>query len=91
MVDARISRFNVKIALVDHFCTAKLALFGQFQHGKSITPTDLRSTSLREAMGTYYDYFSGPISLSPTYTQLYKDFFSNGKIFNQKKLKTFST
>ncbi|XP_034314932.2 VWFA and cache domain-containing protein 1 isoform X1 [Magallana gigas] len=54
--------------------------YGYVKSGKTTFFPNNKGTSLREAMGTYYDYFSVPISLSPTYTQLYKDFFSNESI-----------
>nr|XP_034337034.1 VWFA and cache domain-containing protein 1 [Crassostrea gigas]XP_034337496.1 VWFA and cache domain-containing protein 1 [Crassostrea gigas]XP_034337917.1 VWFA and cache domain-containing protein 1 [Crassostrea gigas] len=52
--------------------------YGYVKIGKPVFPENLKS--LREAMGTYYDYFSVPISTHPTYTQPYKDFFTNEKI-----------
>ncbi|XP_065942394.1 VWFA and cache domain-containing protein 1 isoform X1 [Magallana gigas] len=54
--------------------------YGYVKRGKTTFFPNNEDISLREAMGTYYDYFSVPISLSPTYTQLYKDFFSNESI-----------
>ncbi|XP_062591885.1 VWFA and cache domain-containing protein 1-like [Saccostrea cucullata] len=50
--------------------------YGYVTPGKSYTLTDAMLPSLREAMGTYYDYSSVSISQTPTYTQPYKDFFS---------------
>lgn len=50
--------------------------------------TDIRTSSLREIMGTYYVDLSVPIATSPTYTQPYIDFFINGEIvFIVKNLK----
>lgn len=54
--------------------------YGYVKSGKSLIIKDLRSSSLRELMGTYYEDFSVPIAKSPTYTQPYKDFFINESI-----------
>lgn len=54
--------------------------YGYIKRGKSEILSNLTSSSLRERMGTYYDYFSVPLSGSPTYTQPYKDFFINESI-----------
>ena len=58
-----------------------------FQGGKYVELTDLASTSLREAMGTYYDDSSIPITDIPTYTMPYKDFFTNGRFPTNKVLR----
>ncbi|XP_061178007.1 VWFA and cache domain-containing protein 1-like [Saccostrea echinata] len=50
--------------------------YGYVISGKSYIITDVMTSSLRGAMGTYYDYSSVSISQTPTYTQPYKDFFS---------------
>ena len=39
---------------------------------------DIPTTSLHEAMGTFYDDSSIPMTDTPTYTMPYKDFFTNG-------------
>ncbi|XP_022331682.2 VWFA and cache domain-containing protein 1-like [Crassostrea virginica] len=54
--------------------------YGYVKAGKYVELTDLASTSLREAMGTYYDDSSIPITDIPTYTMPYKDFFTNESI-----------
>nr|XP_022331553.1 VWFA and cache domain-containing protein 1-like [Crassostrea virginica] len=54
--------------------------YGYVKGGKYEELTDLASTSLREAMGTFYDDSSIPITDIPTYTMPYKDHFSNESI-----------
>lgn len=64
--------------------------YGYVKSGKSVFLPDL--SSLNEAMGTYYDYFSVPIATAPTYTRPYKDFFTNEeremkiKVSSERKL-----
>ncbi|XP_048728643.2 VWFA and cache domain-containing protein 1-like [Ostrea edulis] len=50
--------------------------YGYIKVGKSVIIADVKTSYLREAMGTFYDYSSIPISLTPTFTQAYKDFFT---------------
>uniref|UniRef100_K1QK79 VWFA and cache domain-containing protein 1 n=1 Tax=Magallana gigas TaxID=29159 RepID=K1QK79_MAGGI len=51
--------------------------YGHVKRGQCEFITDLKTTSLRKVMGTYYKYDSLTKSTSPTYTQPYKDFFTN--------------
>nr|XP_034308982.1 VWFA and cache domain-containing protein 1-like [Crassostrea gigas] len=52
--------------------------YGYVKRGQYNFFTDL--ASLHRVMGTYYEYDSVPISAYPTYTQPYKDFFTNESI-----------
>ncbi|XP_022331617.1 VWFA and cache domain-containing protein 1-like [Crassostrea virginica] len=54
--------------------------YGYIKRGKFEFLSNLASTSLREAMGTFYDDSSTPITDIPTYTMPYKDFFTNESI-----------
>uniref|UniRef100_A0A8W8N3R2 VWFA domain-containing protein n=1 Tax=Magallana gigas TaxID=29159 RepID=A0A8W8N3R2_MAGGI len=54
--------------------------YGHVKRGQCEFITDLKTTSLRKVMGTYYKYDSLTKSTSPTYTQPYKDFFTNESV-----------
>ncbi|XP_061177706.1 VWFA and cache domain-containing protein 1-like [Saccostrea echinata] len=50
--------------------------FGSIRNGSCTIIQDLKGSSLREAMGMYYNSTGIPISQIPTYTLPYKDFIS---------------
>ncbi|XP_022300000.2 VWFA and cache domain-containing protein 1-like [Crassostrea virginica] len=54
--------------------------YGHVKSGKSVILADIASTSLPEAMGTFYDDSSIPMTDTPTYTMPYKDLFTNESI-----------